>query len=100
MGVPNLTRVDAQARAELLTVSGYEVELDLTDGGGKPGERTFRSPTTIRFPAARPGASTVVGVIADGFREATLNGQPLDTSGYRPEDGVAVPDLADDNVLV
>ena len=74
MGVPNLTRVDARARAELLSVSGYEVELDLTDGGGKPGERTFRSRTTIRFTASRPGAATFVDVIADGFREVTLNG--------------------------
>jgi aminopeptidase N len=64
MGVPNLTRVDARSRAELLSVSGYEVELDLTDGGGKPGERTFRSRTTIRFTASRPGAATCVDVIA------------------------------------
>jgi len=68
MGVPNLTRVDARARAELLSVSGYEVELDLTDGGGKPGERTFRCRTTIRFTASRPGAATFVDVIADGTR--------------------------------
>jgi aminopeptidase N len=99
MGVPNLTRLDARARADLLAVSAYEVELDLTDGGGKPGERTFRSRTTIRFTASRPGAATFVDVIADGFREVTLNGRPLDTSGYRPEDGIAVPDLAADNVL-
>ena len=100
MGVPNLTRVDARARAELVSVSGYEVELDLTDGGGKPGERTFRCRTTIRFTASRPGAATFVDVIADGFREVTLNGRALDTSAYRPEDGLALPDLAADNVLV
>jgi len=100
MGVPNLTRVDARARAELLSVSGYEVELDLTDGGGKPGERTFRCRTTIRFTAARPGETSFVDVIADGFHEATLNGRALDTSAYRPEDGLALPDLAADNVLV
>src|SRR5829696_1643907 len=67
MGVPNLTRTDAQARAELLTVTGYDVELDLTDGGGKPGERTFRSRTTVRFTASRPGAATFVDVIAAGL---------------------------------
>ena len=100
MGVPNLTRVDARSRAELLSVSGYEVELDLTDGGGKPGERTFRSRTTIRFTASRPGAATFVDVIADRFHEVTLNGRALDTSAYRPEDGLALPDLAADNVLV
>jgi aminopeptidase N len=100
MGVPNLTRVDARARAALLSVSGYEVELDLTDGGGKPGERTFRSRTTIRFTASRPGAATFLDVIADRFNEVTLNGRALDTSAYRPEDGLALPDLAADNVLV
>ena len=52
MGVPNLTRTEARARADLLAVTAYEVELDLTDGGGKPGERTFRSRTTIRFTAS------------------------------------------------
>ena len=100
MGVPNLTRVDARSRAELLSVAGYEVELDLTDGGGKPGDRTFRSRTTIRFTASRPGAATFVDVIADRFHEVTLNGRALDTSAYRPEDGLALPELAADNVLV
>jgi aminopeptidase N len=100
MAVPNLTRADAAARAQLLSVSGYEVELDLTDGGGKPGERTFRCRTTIRFTAARPGADTFVDVIADGFREVTLNGRTLDTAAYRPEDGLVLPDLAAENVLV
>jgi aminopeptidase N len=100
MGVPNLTRADARARAELVAVSGYEVELDLTDGGGKPGERTFRSRTTIRFTATTPGAATFVDVIAAGFREVSLNGQPLDVSAYEPESGLGLPDLAADNVLV
>jgi aminopeptidase N len=100
MGVPNLTRADARARAELLTVSAYEVELDLTDGGGKPGERTFASRTTVRFSAARPGASTFVDLIAAGFREATLNGVALDTGAYEPETGIVLPDLAAENVLV
>src|SRR5215203_1191994 len=100
MGVPNLTRTDARGRAELLSVTGYDVELDLTDGGGKPGERTFRSRTTVRFTASRPGAATFVDVIAAGFREATLNGRPLDTSGYTTETGLELTGLAADNVLV
>ena len=100
MGVPNLTRADARARADLLTVSSYEVELDLTDGGGKPGERTFSSRTTVRFAAATPGTSTFIDVIAAGFREVTLNGTPVDTGRYEPELGIVLPDLAADNVLV
>ena len=100
MGVPNLTRADARARAELLSVDSYEIELDLTDGGGKPGERVFRSRTTVRFGARTPGAQTYVDVIAAGFREATLNGVPLDTEAYTPETGLVLADLAADNVLV
>src|SRR5215207_1553689 len=100
MGVPNLTRTDARARAELVSITSYEVELDLTDVGGKPGERTFRSRTTVRFTARTPGAATFVDVIAAGFREATLNGTALDTGAYTTETGLALPDLAADNVLV
>jgi len=99
VAVPNLTRDDARARAELLRVESYDVVLDLTDGGGKPSERTFRSTTTIRF-AARAGAQTFVDLLADRFHSVTLNGQDVDVSGYRPEDGVVLAELADDNVLV
>ena len=100
MGVPNLTRTDARARADLLDVAAYEVELDLTDGAGKPGERTFRSRTTVRFRASRVGADTFVDVVADRIRTASLNGQLLDVTSYAPERGLALPSLAADNTLV
>lgn len=55
----NLSRDEARERAELLTVDGYEVALDLRSAVGEPdgsaGPRTFRSLTTIRFRAARAG---------------------------------------------
>ena len=73
MAVPNLTRDDARTRAALLHVESYDVALDLTDGGGKPSERTFRSTTTVRF-TARAGESTFIDVIADSFHAVTLNG--------------------------
>src|SRR4051794_32532056 len=47
VAVPNLTRTDAAARAELLTVQSYDLQLDVTDGDGHPGEHTFRSVTTV-----------------------------------------------------
>jgi aminopeptidase N len=100
VAVPNLTRTDAGARADLLRIDTYRVELDLTDGGGKPGERTFRSRTTIRFRCRRPGAATFVDIVAAGFREVSLNGQPVDVSGYVAERGIALTGLADDNTLV
>jgi aminopeptidase N len=98
--VPNLTRDDARARAELLHVESYDIAVDLTDGGGKPSERSFRSTTTIRFSCTRPGESTFVDILADQFHSVTLNGIDLDVSDYRPENGITLPDLAADNVLV
>jgi aminopeptidase N len=100
VAVPNLTRDDARQRAELLHVESYDVVLDLTDGGGKPSDRTFRSTTTITFSAARPGADTFVDVLADRLHSVRLNGRTVDTSGYRPEDGIALGDLASENTLV
>ncbi|WP_277681560.1 aminopeptidase N [Saccharomonospora azurea] len=100
MPAPNLTREQAQRRAGLLEVSTYDIELDLTDGRGGPGEGTFSSRTTVRFSAARPGESSWVDIVAAGVREATLNGRELDVSGYVEDDGVALPGLAADNELV
>src|SRR5579859_5226757 len=106
MGVPNLTRTDAQARAALLDVTAYEVELDLTDGRGKPGERTFRSRTTVRFRAARAGAATFIDLVAERIRGAVLNGAPLDVAGYAPETGLELggpgpgQNLLEENTLV
>jgi len=100
VAVPNLTRADAQTRAALLQVSSYDVELDLTDGGGKPGDRIFRSRTTVRFGCQRPTASTFIDLIADGFHEVSLNGEPVEVSEYAPERGIALTNLAAENTLV
>src|SRR5712692_10172741 len=100
MGAPNLTRTDALRRSELLDVTAYEVELDLTDGEGKPGERTFRSRTTVRFRAKGAGAGTFVDLVAERIREATLNGAAIDIANYTPEAGLELPALAEDNTLV
>ncbi len=98
--VPNLTREDARSRADLLHVESYDIVLDLTDGGGKPSERSFRSTTTIRFSANRPGESSFVDVIADRFHSVTLNGAEVDVTEYRSADGIALTGLQPENVLV
>ncbi len=100
MPAPNLTRADAQARAELLEVDAYEVELDLTDAHGHASEQTFRSTTTVRFRARRAGAATFIDLIADRMYGATLNGRALDTSGYAEETGLGLDGLAEVNTLV
>ncbi|MEJ2890184.1 aminopeptidase N [Actinomycetospora aeridis] len=101
MAAPNLTRDDAATRAELLEVDSYDIDLDLTDPAtGGPGESTFRSITTVRFRATRPGASTWIDIVAAGVRSAVLNGTELDVADYDEEKGLALPDLAAENELV
>ncbi|MGH4024398.1 MAG: aminopeptidase N, partial [Pseudonocardiaceae bacterium] len=100
MAVPNLTQEQAVERAELLAVDSYTVDLDLTDGAGKPGEGTFRSATTVRFSCRTPGAASWIDIVAEQVHNATLNGTALDVSRYDEADGIALPDLAADNELV
>ena len=99
MAAPNLTRDLAGQRSANISVSNYAIDLDLTDGAGKPGEKTFRSAVTITF-TATAGSSSFVDLIAQTVHSATLNGSDLDISGYTEEDGLALNDLAADNTLV
>jgi aminopeptidase N len=99
VALPNLTRDQAVERAALVTVDNYRVDLDLTDGDGKPGERTFRSVTTVTFDALA-GADTVIDIAAGTVRSATLNGRELDVSGYDESTGIALSGLAEHNVVV
>jgi aminopeptidase N len=99
VALPNLTRDQAVERAALITVDSYQINLDLTDGNGAPGERTFRSTTTVVFDALA-GADTVIDIAADNIRSATLNGREVDISGYDESTGVPLRGLADRNVVV
>ncbi len=66
--------------ALLLTVSGYDVALDLRSAIEPPpatGPRTFRSTTTIRFDCAEEGAATFVDLVAPHVHSVTLNGETL-----------------------
>ncbi|MEV0357640.1 aminopeptidase N [Nocardia sp. NPDC050697] len=99
MSAPNLTRDQAIERAAVVQVENYRIDLDLTDGAGKPGEGTFRSHTTITF-TATPGASTFADIVARTVRSATLNGTALDVSGYDEATGIALTGLAERNELV
>ncbi|BBU22009.1 aminopeptidase N [Mycobacterium xenopi] len=99
MALPNLTRDQAVERAALITVDTYRISLDLTDGNGGPGERTFRSTTTVAFDAL-PGADTFIDIAADTVHRATLNGRELDISGYDESTGITLVGLAEHNELV
>ncbi|MDG4667793.1 aminopeptidase N [Mycobacterium sp. 236(2023)] len=99
MALPNLTRDQAAERAALITVDSYRIALDLTDGDGKPSERTFRSVTTVEFDALA-GGDTYIDLAADTVRSATLNGTDIDVSGYDESTGIALRGLAAHNILV
>ncbi|MET7767274.1 aminopeptidase N [Nocardia sp. NPDC005366] len=99
MSAPNLTREQAIERAATVQVENYRIELDLTDGSGKPGEQTFSSRTTVTF-TATPGASTFIDIVARGVRAAVLNGTPIDVSDYDESTGITLADLAERNELV
>ncbi|MPQ97378.1 aminopeptidase N [Modestobacter sp. I12A-02628] len=100
MAVPNLTRDEAAARAQLLAVHSYDLQLDVTDGAGRAGVDTFRSTTTVQFQARTPGADTFIDLVADRVLSATLNGRELDVGTYTEEHGLPLPGLADLNELV
>jgi aminopeptidase N len=100
VAVPNLTRTDAARRAELLTIDGYDLVLDVTDRAGRPGERTFRSTTTVTFSCREPGADTFIDLIAETVHSATLNGADLDVTTYTEDGGLPLPGLAAQNTLV
>ncbi|WP_024440795.1 MULTISPECIES: aminopeptidase N [unclassified Mycobacterium] len=98
MALPNLTRDQAAERAASVTVVNYRIALDLTDGSGNPGERTFRSTTVVTFDALA-GSDTVIDIAAETIHSATLNGHPLDVSAYDESVGIALSGLAKHNTV-
>jgi aminopeptidase N len=70
-----LTRVEATARAQLLRVRRYVIDLDLTCG-----DVVFGSSTLVEFDCGSPGAATFVELEASLLRSVELNGRPLDIS--------------------
>jgi len=88
----NLTRLEAQQRKSLISVSSYQIALDLTTG-----PTTFSSATTVTF-TATDGASTFIDALTEKVHSITLNGTPLDLSvadGTR----IQLDNLAFENVL-
>ncbi|NEB79659.1 aminopeptidase N [Streptomyces sp. SID14478] len=86
----NLTRVEAQQRAKLLTVDSYEIDLDLS--GAQEGG-TFRSVTSVRFDSAEAGAETFIDLIADAVHEVVLNGRSLDVAAVFRDSRIALAHL-------
>jgi len=91
--MPSLTRQEAHDRSRTITVSSYDVTLDL-----RTGPTTFESATRIRFTSHQPGAETFVDIKAVEVHRVTLNGRDLDPAAA--SDGrLLLADLAEDNEL-
>ncbi|MEU9476594.1 aminopeptidase N [Streptomyces sp. NPDC048191] len=86
----NLTREEAQQRAELLTVDSYEIDLDLS--GAQEGG-TYRSVTTVRFDVARAGAESFIDLVAPAVHEVVLNGDQLEPAEVFEDSRIALPGL-------
>ncbi|HET7279421.1 MAG TPA: aminopeptidase N [Dermatophilaceae bacterium] len=95
MPAENLTRAEATARADLVSVDHYAVELDLTTS-----DTTFRSRTGVTFRAAHAGAETFIDLIASSVQELRLNGVALDPSEHFDGKRIRLPGLAEHNELV
>ena len=91
----NLTRDEAAARAELISVSSYDVVLDLTTG-----PKTFATTTTVRFASRTRGAETFVDLVAESVQSIALNGASLDPASHWADSRISLPGLAADNELV
>lgn len=89
----SLRHDEARGRAALLNVRQTTVELDLTEPA------SFTSVTTIDVDCREPGATTFVDFKGSELWSATLNGEPVDLSGW--EGGrLPLPPLAARNRLV
>src|SRR6476469_7889472 len=91
----NLTREEAAARAALLDVTSYAIDLDLTTG-----DKTFASTTTVRFTCSEPGAETFADLVDAIVHEITLNGERVDEASSYQNGRIALTGLQAENELV
>lgn len=95
----NLTRDEAAARAALLDVTSYVIDLDLS-AATTDGVETFGSTTTLTFTCTEPGAETFADLVGATVHEITLNGQSLDPEATYADSRITLRDLQAENVLV
>jgi aminopeptidase N len=90
----NLTRIEANVRAELLTVESYDIALDLTTS-----DKTFLSTTVVKFKSNKTGASTFIDSITAEVHSVVLNGESLDVSKVADGTRIQLDNLLAENEL-
>ena len=89
-----LSRDEAFARAQLITVDSYDIHLDLTGADGD--SETFGTQSRIHFSCSDPGASTFAEFRSPEAAQAILNGTEVPVVDGR----IPVNALAEQNELV
>ncbi len=72
----NLTRTEAHARSDLMTVDRYSVDLDISSSEDREAA-TFRSTSTVVFTAQR-AERTFIDIIAESVITIEINGTSID----------------------
>ena len=92
MSGTNITQIEAAERSELIKVSSYKIDLDLTTGA-----ETFLVKTTVEFAGLKPGATTFIDCVGKRVISAKLNGADFDPKF--DGESIFLPALAAENIL-
>ena len=76
----NISRAEAEERSKHLSITSYDVTIDVTHGG-----ETFVARSEVRFECSLDGYKTFIDAVGKRIISATLNGQSIDTSSYDGE---------------
>ncbi len=91
----NITRAEASERSGLISVTSYDVVLDLTSSGP-----TFATTTTAVFACKSPGAQTWIDLIVPAVESVRLNGTQLSVAEVVQGARILIPNLEEMNTLV
>ncbi|GAB3554979.1 aminopeptidase N [Arthrobacter tumbae] len=94
-----LRRDEAADRSAIITVSSYDITLDLRTAmdaeiGG------FPSRTVVAFDCSSPGADTFLDFISAGVQAVTLNGTVLELEQVVDGARIRLPHLAEQNTVI
>jgi aminopeptidase N len=90
----NISRAEARERSSYLSVSSYEVTIDVCHG-----PENFFTKSTVKFACNKPGYDSFIDAAGKRIISAKLNGKDVDVSKYDGEN-VFLKDLASENELV
>ncbi|MDO4910346.1 MAG: aminopeptidase N [Corynebacterium sp.] len=94
MSSTNLTRIEAEARAALLEIDNYHIDLDVTGDA-----ESFLSTTTVRFTAKADG-STFIDLRAAEVSSVLLDDEDITPATYHEEEGIPLTLSAGPHELV